>query len=86
MKERVELAKYNKKKCLKCMYHGEHCGTGWTVEDEEGRTHVIYCNYAMITNSTCLQPKSTYKTYDLRGNDYNNCLLFKEGKPRRAED
>ena len=70
--------KFNKSKCLKCKYHGLGCG-GYTVRRNKSMVHV-YCNYAFINDMTCLQPGPRNTTIDLRGDDYDNCKLFVEGK------
>ena len=60
--------KFDKRKCAKCIYHGGSSASN------------IYCNYAGLTEETCLKrgPKST--TIDIRGEDYEGCLLFEQGK------
>lgn len=68
--------KFNKKRCLECKYHG--FGHGYYVE-MKGKKYPVYCNYASITDSTCLKPLNSEESYDLRGEDYENCLLFSSG-------
>ena len=72
--------KFNKKRCMKCMYHGKGSGSHGT---QAKGTHGIYCNYASITGHTALQSLTTYQSYDTRGDDFYNCLLFEEGVPKR---
>lgn len=72
-------AKFDKKKCIKCIYHGVgkcgHC-----VRMPDGHTERVHCNYSSVTDVTCLQPGPNGTVIDMRGEDYNNCLLFVEGK------
>ena len=71
--------KFNKKKCLKCKYHGiGHNGYPVRLSGSI-KSLRVYCNYS-ITGSSCLKPISTYKTTDIRGEDYDNCLLFSPGE------
>lgn len=66
--------KFDLKKCKRCIYHG---GTKSTA---------IYCNYSALGEGTTLKRSSGGNIYDMRGNDYHNCLLFKaRGKTRRRE-
>lgn len=73
--------KFDKKKCMKCKYHGVGCG-GETVRRRNEMVHV-YCNYSSITNSTCLKRGPHGTVTDLRGDDYNNCKLYDPGKAKR---
>lgn len=84
-------APYNPKKCLKCKYHGEHLSCGNFVRVKKptngkaGKSVTVYCNYADITGNTCLKALNPRESYDTRGDDYNNCLLFEKGKRVRKE-
>lgn len=70
--------KFSKQKCARCIYRGINgLGVPTHVDDKTIR---VYCNFATITNSTCLRPTDNNKVYDLRGTDYNNCKLFVEGE------
>lgn len=62
---------FNKSRCRKCIYHSSPSG-GSTI-----------CSYATRNKEehTCLYRGSDGKTHDRRGDDPNNCLLFKAGKP-----
>lgn len=78
-----ETPKFNKKKCLKCMYHGiNHLGYPTRIY---GTTVRAYCNYATITGQLCTF-RDGRKTEDRRGKDYNDCKLYHEGKPPRIEE
>lgn len=70
--------KYNKKKCAKCKYHGVGMG-GYTVKIGDRQTP-IYCNYTSINAKSCLEPLKDGGTVDIRGGDFNNCLLYEKGK------
>lgn len=69
--------KFDKKKCLKCIYHGVGCG-GYSVKDENDRSISVFCNYN-ATEDTCLKNVNG-DVVDQRGEDYYNCQLFVEGK------
>lgn len=75
--------KFDKKKCLKCMYHGTGCG-GFPIRTTK-RTITVYCNYSN-TDDTCLKRINNGRIIDQRGDDYNNCRLFVEGKPKGGDD
>ena len=71
--------KFDKRKCLKCKWHGLGCG-GYPVRvGFNGRTLPIYCNYS-ISERTCLKKLKDGSIIDSRGDDYNNCKLFEPGK------
>lgn len=77
-------AKFNKKKCLTCAYHG--VGMGYPVKiDKTGHgdtTLPIFCDYAGKNGNgaTCLQPGPRGTTIDIRGCDHKNCALYKKGR------
>lgn len=75
--ERRHKAKFNKNKCATCQYRGIG-SVGYPVRINDMSVRV-YCNYSGITNVTCLRPASSTEVVDLRGEDYNNCKLYKEG-------
>ena len=66
-------SKFNKSKCRKCIY---------------GNTHSIsvVCSYATRNKElqTCLYRDDNGKIRDRRGDDYNGCLLFREGKQAKS--
>lgn len=70
--------KFDKQKCLKCRYHCKF-SAGYHVVDGKGEGENIACNYASITNSTCLKRVARDELKDIRGEDFNNCKLFVEG-------
>lgn len=74
--------KFDKDKCLKCKWHG--VGIGWPVKvkTSNGRetTISIHCNWSSHNGSACLKAASNNTAIDIRGEDYHNCLLFKEGE------
>lgn len=76
-------AKFNKSKCLKCKYHYKmsNCFQGRT---ERGAYYSVVCNYASITDHTCLTREGN-RVIDRRGEDYNDCKLFQEGKPLKVK-
>lgn len=81
--------KFNKKKCLKCKYHSKH-PIGWPVrvkqKDGTYKTVNVSCNYNFSGEVALKRDASNKNGYkDSRGDDYNNCLLFKEG-PQLKED
>ncbi|MBR3125025.1 MAG: hypothetical protein IKF42_06295 [Mogibacterium sp.] len=76
--------KFDKKKCLKCKYHGKGLNLGWPVKVKSGekyRTVYVYCDFVSHMSTTPLRAVSKTETIDLRGEDYNNCKLFVEGDP-----
>ena len=60
--------KHNKKQCRKCIYRGNMQGPS-----------LLFCNYAAITDRTCLRRKGK-EVIDIRGEDHERCELFEEGK------
>lgn len=70
--------KFNKTKCLKCKYRLERM-SGFYVGKRNGRKISVACNYSSIKGHTCLRPSGYRQTYDLRGDDYDNCKLFEKG-------
>lgn len=71
--------KFNKDKCLKCKYHSKQLSGGYQGKGEDGKNYYVHCNYSK-TGQTCLIDTG-FDTYDMRGEDYNDCKLFKEGNP-----
>lgn len=65
-------SKFNKTKCRKCIYGNVH-------------TDVV-CSYSTRNKElqTCLYRGEDGKVHDRRGEDYNNCLLFVEGKQKKS--
>ena len=83
------VPKFNKKKCAKCKWRGYGHGGYLTKvgEDKDGKDIVmhVYCNYTSLNNKSCIQRKNKnnpYDVYDIRGDEYNHCLLFEEGPYR----
>ena len=75
--------KFDKHKCAKCKYHGStSCGTVVRLKGQPNRVH---CDYAFATDCTCLKPGPNNTVIDMRGDDYDNCKLFVEGKPDRSK-
>lgn len=70
----MKKAKFDKKKCLKCKYHG--LGVGYSVKASNGTFKRVFCDYSGITDSTCLKPGPNHTVIDLRGDDYKNYKLF----------
>ena len=62
---------FNRKKCKQCAYRIKLTGGVENVQNAHG----IACGYALLTGVTC----TTYRGEDKRGEDKNNCLLFKKG-------
>lgn len=60
---------FDKNKCKTCMYHGNLSGVDNTT---------IFCNYASLTDSSCLYRKGSH-IFDKRGNEPENCKLYEEG-------
>lgn len=74
--------KFNKHKCLNCKYHNEITYGHYVrvkVGDKYKQLHVG-CDYANITHQTCLYLYENKQVQDRRGTDYNNCLLYEQGK------
>ena len=74
--------KFDKKKCLQCIYHQETTNTGWPViiKNRKGEEKVVHvnCNYAGVTRETCLQDAGAGRVVDMRG-DGPDCNLFTKG-------
>lgn len=64
--------KFNVNKCMKCQFS---VGVGGSC----------ICNYAEITGNTCLRRADNGKVFDIRGEEYNNCLKYVKGKRKRME-
>lgn len=60
--------KHDKKQCRKCIYRGYLQAP-----------QVVFCNYAAITDRTCLRREGK-EVIDIRGEDHERCELFEEGK------
>lgn len=77
--------KFNKRKCVKCKYHGTGCN-GYPVRvGFSDRTIPVFCNYSK-TERTCLKKLNDGRIIDLRGDDYNGCKLFEEGRVEDEEE
>lgn len=77
---------FDKQKCVKCKWHG--VGIGYPVKVMQAGhevTALIHCNYSSYHESSCLRAKSANEVIDIRGTDYDNCLLFEEGKVEKVE-
>ena len=80
-RQKMTKPKFNPNKCLRCKYHGQRGAYGFTARDSRGKYITVYCDYASITGSTCLKPAPYNQVEDIRGEDFNNCLLFRKGVP-----
>lgn len=69
---------YNKKKCVKCKYHGYFGSKSYGTSDETFKRSIM-CDYAKYTKRTCLYSNHG-EVKDRRGDDPNHCLLFKSGE------
>ena len=78
MPRTVSKPKFDKNKCLKCKYRNTSNTLGYVIKHNNKPVH-IHCDYAFLTKTTCLQPGPNNTVVDLRGEDYNNCMLFVEG-------
>lgn len=76
--------KFDKQKCLKCRWHG--MGLGWSAITPDGKNVSIHCNYSGHHETTPLRAAPGNTFTDLRGNDFNNCLLFEEGEMEKEDD
>ena len=74
--------KFNKHKCYDCKYHCEH-SAGYPIKkkirDKIVTVH-IGCDYISMTRQSCITKDENENKIDLRGDDYNNCKLFKAGR------
>ena len=75
--------KFDKQKCLKCRWHG--MGLGWSAIMPDGKNVSIHCNYSGYHDTTPLRSGANSTILDLRGEDYDNCLLYVEGMPDEEE-
>lgn len=73
--------KFNKKKCLVCIYSVKS-SQGYPTHDEEGKPVSLICDYASNNRNSecCLYIGEDGKVHDRRGDKYNKCLLFTPGK------
>lgn len=69
--------KFDKQKCLTCKYSAKSINIGYPTRTDKGIRNV-YCAYMLKTGKTTLKARGKRGTYDLRGNDYHNCKLYKE--------
>lgn len=87
MRSREEIwkmkPKFRKSKCAKCKWRG--LGDGYITklkQDGKYKTIKVYCNYTSLNGKSCIQridKNNPYEVYDIRGDDYYNCLLFEPG-------
>ena len=70
--------KFDKEKCLSCKYRNTYSQLGWAIK-KDGKVHHVLCDYGTITGISCLTPGPNNTVVDMRGEDYNNCMLFSEG-------
>lgn len=75
----MHKTKFDRKKCLNCIYRGGSQGNCTTLRN-------IHCNYSGIMTATCLKriPNKDGEIKDIRGDDYNNCKLYQKGRPIKA--
>lgn len=72
---------YNKKKCKTCKYHSRL--TGSVGKSDPGSIQTIMCAYCLTQHATALKYLDADASYDSRGSDPENCLLYVEGRPDR---
>lgn len=77
--------KFSKHKCLTCCYHAENTTASYPTYRKSGHRVRVYCNYASITGHTCLQPAENNTVVDSRGEDYNDCKLYRQGAKIETE-
>lgn len=78
--------KFDKRKCARCKYKG--MGTGYSLSNTR-KARLYHCAYMLETGIPVLRKKSTWETYDIRGDDYYNCQLFEEevkGEQEQIQD
>lgn len=76
--------KFNKHKCLDCIYHQEMPGMlGYQVRVDKNHYKHVYCNFSSVTRETCLRVTEN-GVIDIRGNDFDNCQLFVKGKAKQS--
>lgn len=71
--------KFNKQKCKSCIYRVTDSSAYKIGAGQEG----VSCNYSTIMGKTCLRRGEHGEVVDIRGDDYDNCQIFKAGKPLR---
>ena len=79
--------KFSKRKCLDCIYH-TLTSQGYPTRIKQGNkyhTLNVACNYCELTKQTCLCLDGGKNIVDKRGNDYNNCKLFKSKKEHKLK-
>lgn len=77
--------KFNIKKCRTCIYRGTVSG-GVKSSAKGIRINNVCCYYASNTGNTCLKRTNSNTLNDIRGNDYENCKLYKKGNAIRNQD
>lgn len=77
----MDRPKFDKSKCLRCRYSVK-ISSGFSAHDQTGASVQIVCDYSGSNKDghTCLYRGADKKVHDRRGDDYNNCLLFTQGK------
>lgn len=70
--------KFDRSKCRSCIYRGRVSGGQQYIKGE--RINNVCCNYAAITGNTCLKYNNAHKLDDIRGDNYDECKLYKKGK------
>ena len=63
------MSKFDKDRCLFCMYHGTNSGG------------ITFCDYLGKTGETCLKRGKKGTLTDIRGDDPKNCALYEKGSP-----
>ena len=85
LRGRMMKVKFDKRKCLKCKYHGTRFGNFVQVKKNEKEMGMrIHCNYS-ATGETALKMVDG-KLVDTRGDDYKHCLLYEKGTPQEVEN
>lgn len=79
--------KFDKQKCLQCIYHQETPGTGYPLTvKQNGHEKVlhVHCNYLGVTRESCLQDSGAGRVIDIRG-DGPDCNLFRPGEVQHSK-
>ena len=72
------MTMFDKKRCLKCKYHGRFQSKSFYSPDEESGLRNIMCDYAKYAKQTCLHSVGR-EVVDRRGEDPKDCKLFEKG-------
>ena len=77
--------KFDKQRCLKCKWHGTGIGYPARTMGKDGKmvTVMVHCNYSAYHERSCLRGIGKDGHYDIRGEEWDDCLLYEEGEAEK---